>query len=245
MDETAFIGRNAVIGNPTTFETESAPGHTMQWAGSARKNMASSTFWFSSETSGPGQMISIGSDSIVSRLRTMNWPTKRAVWCMEQTGLTVVAAPVFAADATPAAPAAPSATALAAASRVLVDIGVRSSLDAVVPNMLTELESQYVQNRPEIKDALHQVALTLALEFGKTEQGVLDAVAASLAAHMSEQELTATAAYFDSPAGKAWLKAQPFMVHDLTIAAGTWRQKLSLDMLNRAREEMKKKGFNL
>lgn len=161
--------------------------------------------------------------------------------------LVLIPVRVLAADATPApaAAAAPSAAALAAASRLIVEVGARADLDAMVPSMLTQLEAQILQSRPEAKDAVREVVFALAPEFGKTEQGVLDALANSLAARMSEQDLVATSAFFDSPAGKAWLKAQPFMVRDMTQLTRTWREKLSVDMLARAREELKKKGFDL
>ena len=154
-------------------------------------------------------------------------------------GVTAISSFAFGAGAP-----APSANALSLASRLIVDIGVRGSLDAVVPDMLQQLEGNVVQTHPETKDAIHAVALAIAPEFGKTEQGVLDAVTTSLASHMSEQALTAAVTFFESPQGVEFVKAQPFMLQDMSAAAGAWRQKLSVDMVTRAREELKKKGFD-
>ena len=139
----------------------------------------------------------------------------------------------------------PTPAALAFASRVIVDIGLRASLDGVVPNLLTELELHVTQSRPETKDAIHEVVFSLAAEFGKTEQGVLDAMAASLASHMSEQDLGASVTFLDGPAGKSFVAAQIYLLQDMGAAAQAWREKLAVDMFARAREEMKKKGFDL
>ncbi len=62
---------------------------------------------------------------------------------------------------------------------------------------------------------------------------------------MTEQELKDTVAFFESPAGKKyprrrnlrWRKKSP-------VSARVWRDKLSTDILARAREEMKKKGLD-
>ena len=59
---------------------------------------------------------------------------------------------------------------------------------------------------------------------------------------MSEKELQDVAAFFASPAGKKYLAIEPVFLRNLAAVAEPWRQKLSTDILTRAREEMKKKG---
>jgi uncharacterized protein len=143
-----------------------------------------------------------------------------------------------------AADAVPSANALVLANRLMVDVGIRGSLDVIVPNMLTELQAHVLQTHPEAESAIHDVIFALAPEFGKTEQGAIDAVAASLATHMSEQALTASVAFFDGPDGKEYVRAQPFMLQDMNAALRAWREQISVSMLTRAREELKKKGVD-
>ena len=143
-----------------------------------------------------------------------------------------------------AADAAPSANALALANRLMVDVGIRGSLDVIVPDMLTELQTHVLQTHPEAEGAIHEVIFALAPEFGKTEQGAIDAVATSLATHMSEQALAASVAFFDGPNGKEYIKAQPFMLQDMNAALRAWREQISVSMVTRAREELKKKGID-
>ena len=59
---------------------------------------------------------------------------------------------------------------------------------------------------------------------------------------MSEKELQDVAAFFESPAGKKYLTVEPVFLQKLSAVAEPWRQKLTTDILARAREEMKKKG---
>jgi len=143
-----------------------------------------------------------------------------------------------------AADAVPSANALALAGRLMAEIGLRGSMDVVVPNMLTELQAHVLQTHPEAEGAIHDVIFALAPEFGKTEQGAIDAVATSLATHMSEQALAASVAFFDGPNGKEYIKAQPFMLQDMNAALRAWREQISVSMVTRAREELKKKGID-
>ena len=124
-----------------------------------------------------------------------------------------------------AADAAPSANALALANRLMVDVGIRGSLDVIVPDMLTELQTHVLQTHPEA-------------------EGAIDAVATSLATHMSEQALAASVAFFDGPNGKEYIKAQPFMLQDMNAALRAWREQISVSMVTRAREELKKKGID-
>jgi hypothetical protein len=76
----------------------------------------------------------------------------------------------------------------------------------------------------------------------KTEEQVISAAALSLAKRMTEADLKQTAAFFQSPAGKKYVEAQPAALNDIVAAMQGWQQKLSTDMMSRTREEMKKQG---
>lgn len=156
----------------------------------------------------------------------------------------LVSATALAADAT--APAAPSPqlspAAIAAADQVLGDIGIKQSLQLIVPSMLTELERNVTNTRPEIKDSLRQTLRTIQPEFDKSALQMFNKAAVMLASQMSEKEIQEVAAFFDSPAGKKYLAAEPAFLQKFSAIADPWRQQLSTDILTRAREEMKKKG---
>jgi hypothetical protein len=139
----------------------------------------------------------------------------------------------------------PTPAAVASARTIISSSGMQKSFDLVVPQMLAQLETNVVRTRPEIKDKLHATLLQLQPEFLKTEDQVTNAAAVSLAKRMSEADLKDTATFFQSPAGKKYVEAQPQALGDIVAALQGWQQKLSTDMMTRVRDEMKKQGIEL
>ncbi len=166
---------------------------------------------------------------------SFSWP-KAASAMAVLFALALTGAPARADEPTPAA--------LEIASRLLGEIGLKPSIDAIVPGMLGELERGILASRPELKDALHATLVQLEPEFSKSDVGVLADVAHVLATQMSEQELKDAETFFTSPSGKKYVAAQGPMLTELGISARAWRQQLSDKMLARVREELKKKGFD-
>ena len=156
-----------------------------------------------------------------------------------------------AADTTPAAapaapaataPAAPSAASIAAADTILGTIGLKQSIAIVVPGMMQELETNVTRTRPEIRDSLRATLKAIQPEFDLTAKQIYAQAESLLASQMSEQDITQVAAFFNSPAGKKYVEVTPAFLQNLSDVTGNWREKLSTDILERARAEMKKKG---
>jgi uncharacterized protein len=155
-----------------------------------------------------------------------------------------VPAPAAPTTAAAPAPAAPSAAAIAAADTILGVIGLKQSIALVVPGMMTELETNVTRTRPEIRDSLRATLKTIQPEFDQTAKQTYDQAAALLASQMSEKDITGVAAFFESPAGKKYVEVTPIFLRRLSDITGAWREKLSTDILERARGEMKKKGID-
>ena len=151
-----------------------------------------------------------------------------------------------AAPAAPAAtaPAAPSPAAIAAADKILSMIGLKQSIAVVVPGMMQELETNVTRTRPEIRDSLRATLKTIQPEFDETARQTYLQAETMLASLMSEQDITQVAAFFDSPAGKKYVEVTPIFLQKLGDVTGAWREKISTDILVRARDEMKKKGID-
>jgi hypothetical protein len=145
----------------------------------------------------------------------------------------------------PAAPATagPSPAAVAAADRILGDIGLKQSIAIVVPGMMAELETNVTRTRPEIRDSLRATLKAIQPEFDQSAKQTYTEAATLLASQMSEKEITEVAAFFDGPTGKKYVQVTPIFLQKLSDVTGAWREKLSTDILVRAREEMKKKGI--
>jgi len=138
----------------------------------------------------------------------------------------------------------PTPAALNYANQIVVDIGVKGSIDQVVPGMLGQLERRVAATRPELKDALHETLLAIEPEFVKTEQSVVADLAKFLASEMTEQELKDVAAFYESPVGKKFTATGSALSEEVRKLGSAWSQQLSTDILTRAREEMKKKGLD-
>lgn len=136
----------------------------------------------------------------------------------------------------------PTPAALGYADRIFVDIGVKASMDQIIPVLFTELERNVLKTNPELKAALDATLRDIEPDFIKTEAPVMADIAKALATAMSEQELKEAAAFFDSPAGKKFVASQPAVLDQVGNLARAWRDKLSGDILERTRAEMKKKG---
>ena len=112
----------------------------------------------------------------------------------------------------------------------------------MVPGMMAELEANVTRTRPEIRDSLRATLRAIQPEFDQTAKQTYSEAATLLALQMSESEITEVAAFFESPAGKKYVQITPVFLQKLSDITGAWREKLSTNILVRAREEMKKKG---
>ncbi len=150
------------------------------------------------------------------------------------------------APAAPAAtaPAAPSPAAIAAADKILNTIGLKQSIALVVPGMMAELETNVTRTRPEIRDSLRATLKVIQPEFDQTAKETYAQAENLLASQMSEKDITDVAGFFESPAGKKYVQVTPIFLQQLQDVTGAWREKLSTDILVRARGEMKKKGVD-
>jgi hypothetical protein len=154
----------------------------------------------------------------------------------------LASASAFGAEAN--SPAAPSAATVAAAGEILGDIGIKQTIAVIVPTMLTELERNVTNTRPEIRDSLRETLKSIQPEFDKSAQDIFNHAATLLASQMSEKEAVDIAAFFASSTGKKYLAVEPVFFQKFSAIADPWRQQLSTDILERARAEMKKKGVD-
>lgn len=147
-------------------------------------------------------------------------------------------------SAAPATSPPPSPAAITAADSILAEMGVKQSIALLVPGMLSQLERTVTSTRPEIKDSLRETLRAIQPEYDKSAQQLYTQAAEILASQMSEKELQDTAAFFNSSSGKKYLTAEPAFLQKFAAIAGPWREQVSMDMMARARDEMKKKGIN-
>jgi len=141
--------------------------------------------------------------------------------------------------------AAPSPPHLAAARALVVACGMSRSFSIVIPQFMDQIGSSLTQTRPEIRQDLNAVLTGLKPEFDKQADEMVDIAAQIYVKQMSEQDLKAAVAFFESQAGKKYVETQPAFLTEVVTAMQGWQGKISTDMMTRARAEMKKKGHEI
>lgn len=172
--------------------------------------------------------------------------------------LALVAVPAFAqtppaAPSTPAAPAIPAPVPalpqpdvppekLAVARQVVEGSGMSRSFDPMVPQLEEQIPMVITRSRPELGKDVAVVLTQLQPEFDKKSTEMLDIAARIYARRMSMDDLKATAAFFQSPAGMHYKDSQPLMLDELVLAMQSWTQQTSQFMMKRVQQEMEKRG---
>jgi hypothetical protein len=155
----------------------------------------------------------------------------------------IAAAPALA-EQTPARPA-PTSAQLALAREVVINSGIASSFQVVIPQYLDQIGVTFSRTRPELITDLNSVLANIKLDFNKKVEEMIDTAARLYAERLSQKELEDTASFFKSPSGRKYVGSQPILMNDMFVALQAWSQKISVEMMNRVREEMRKKGHEL
>ena len=131
---------------------------------------------------------------------------------------------------------------LAIARQVVHGSGMDRSFEPMVPQLEEQIPAVITRTRPELAKDLSSVLAQLHPEFAKKASEMIDIAARIYAQQMSEDDLKATAAFFDSPAGKKYVASQPYMLDELVLKMQAWTQETSTYMMKRVQQEMEKKG---
>ncbi len=150
----------------------------------------------------------------------------------------------------PATPAPPAAAAikpshLAAARALVISSGMSRSFSVVIPQFIDQISNSLTQTRPEIAQDLKDVLTNLRPEFDKQADEMTDIAAQVFAKRLNEADLNAAAAFFNSSAGRQYVATQPAVLTDIVTAMQGWQGKVSTNMMERVRQEMKKKGHEI
>jgi len=148
-------------------------------------------------------------------------------------------------DGTPAGTAEPTAAHVEAARELILATGISRSFQIIIPEFMDQIGVTLTQTRPELTGDLTVVLNNLKPEFDKQADEMIDLSARIYAHLLSEQDVRAILAFFKSDAGNKYVNAQPFFLNQLVAGMQAWQQKISVNMMTRVREEMKKKGHDL
>jgi len=139
----------------------------------------------------------------------------------------------------------PTAQQLAAARTVLEVTGGAKAFNAVIPQLLQDARTTLLSTRPDIRSDIDQVVLGLTSEFIPREAELVTNLAKVYATTFSEAELNQIVTFYKSPVGQKFMQATPEVMRQSYAMAQEWGGHLSTDIMNRVREELKKRGHDI
>jgi uncharacterized protein len=158
--------------------------------------------------------------------------------------------PAFAQQAPAPAPATAPAVQiaeshLAAARDVVIGSGLSRGFEGMVPQIADQIRAGYSRTRPEIIKDMEEALKPIIVELSKQTDQMVGASARLFALRMSEAELKEVGAFFKTPAGQKYVATQAPLLNDLFSEMQVFSQTLGNVMMDKLREELKKKNIPL
>jgi uncharacterized protein len=144
------------------------------------------------------------------------------------------------------APPPQVAPAQLALAKQIVDIkGVKTMFAPLVRGVVQKTKDTVMQTNFMWAKDLNEIAVQIEKEYQPRGEEILDATARFYASHFTEAELKQILAFYQSPVGKKMLVDEPRALDESMAYAGSWGDNLSIDVMNKLRAEMKKRGHDM
>ncbi len=150
----------------------------------------------------------------------------------------------------PAASAAPAPAAigeahLTAAREVVTGSGLARTFEGMVPQIADQIRSGYSRTRPEVIKDMEEALKPIIADLNKQTEQMIIASARLYATRIPEPELKEIAAFFKSAAGQKYVSSQGQIMNELFTEMQVFSQTLGNVMMDRLREELRKKNIQL
>jgi uncharacterized protein len=139
----------------------------------------------------------------------------------------------------------PSAAALATAKELITVKGATALWAPLVPGVIEQAKSVFLQTNPMLSKDLNEVAAKLRTEYAARSAEVVNDVAKLYAERFSEQELKDALTFYKSPLGKKMVTEEPAILDQSMRNAQNWANRLSEEVIGKMRAEMKKRGHDI
>jgi uncharacterized protein len=139
----------------------------------------------------------------------------------------------------------PSAAALATAKELITVKGATALWAPLVPGVIEQAKSVFLQTNPMLSKDLNEVAAKLRTDYAARSAEVVNDVAKLYAERFTEQELKDALAFYKSPLGKKMVTEEPAILDQSMRNAQTWANRLSEEVIGKMRAEMKKRGHDI
>jgi hypothetical protein len=143
----------------------------------------------------------------------------------------------------PASNVAPGA--IAAAKEILLLKNAAAVYQGAVISTIQNVKNSLLQNNINLQRDIEEVSLKLARDLGGRESEIGEGMAAIYATNFSEQELKDLLAFYKSPLGKKSLEQEPKSIEQSLNYMRNWGEDLAMEINDRFRDELKKRGKDL
>ncbi|TAK49813.1 MAG: DUF2059 domain-containing protein [Xanthobacteraceae bacterium] len=141
--------------------------------------------------------------------------------------------------------AAPSAAAVAAANEILKLKGAAGLYQGASVGVVQGVKGMLTQSNLNLGKDIDAVAPVVAQQVAVREQEVANEFARQYASGFTEQELKEMVAFYSSPLGRKMIEQEPKLLQASIAYMKNWGEKLSAEVIDRFRNEMKKRGKEL
>ena len=157
----------------------------------------------------------------------------------------VALAAIVAAAPAPAQSQQPSANAIFIAKQIVQIKGVQAMMDPISRGVVEKVKNVVMQTNFMWGKDINEITVQMHKEFDGRSSELVDTAAHAYASHFTEPELKQILAFYQSPIGQKMVVEEPKAIEDSMSGAATWADNLSVDVINRMRAEMKKRGHDM
>ena len=128
------------------------------------------------------------------------------------------------------------------AARAAVDaIDATDFYDDILPNAAATLNRELIQKNPDLTGDITSIVDSKALELASRRADLERESALAFARVLSEEDLNAIAAFYNSQAGLNLLKQGPIATREVAKAAEIWQNGIARDLAEAVAKEMQTK----
>jgi uncharacterized protein len=139
----------------------------------------------------------------------------------------------------------PSAASVSMAKELIALKGATTMYDPIVRGVVEHAKIILLRTNPMLSKELGEVTAKLHTEYASKVGELREIVARIYASRFTEQELKDALAFYKTPLGKKLIEQEPAILDQSMKDAQTWGDRLSQEVMNKMRAEMKKKGHEL
>jgi hypothetical protein len=139
----------------------------------------------------------------------------------------------------------PSQAAVLLAKQILEIKHADSLFDPLIRGVVVKTRDFFMQTNFMWGKDLNEVADSLIKQYSARAGELMNDSARIYASHFTEPELKQLLTFYQSPLGQKVIAEEPKAADETMAMAGSWADKLSEEVINKMRAEMKKRGHDM